>query len=66
MCFHRFAATRRLTSLALLFSLCMLHAGTRPARAQLLSGLTQTTTQALAQTTQAVTQADFTGVGGNV
>jgi hypothetical protein len=42
MRFHRCLATRRLTSLALLFSLCLLHGGLRGARAQLLSGLTQT------------------------
>src|SRR5918999_1830148 len=52
MRFNRFTATRRLTSPALLLSLCLLHGGVRPARAQLLSALTQTTTQTLAQTTQ--------------
>lgn len=48
MGFNRFAATRRLTFLAFLFSLCLLQGVARPARAQRLSGLTQTTTQTLA------------------
>src|SRR5215208_528698 len=45
MRFNRFSTTRRLTSLALLFSLCLLHGGVRGARAQLLSQTTQTLTQ---------------------
>ena len=53
MSFHSSSATKRLTSLALLLSLCLLHLGVRPARGQLLSGLTQT----LTQTTQTLTQA---------
>ncbi len=54
---NRSSATKQLISLALLFSLCLLHAGVRPARAQLLPGLTQTVTQTLSQTTQTLTQA---------
>ena len=53
---NRSSATKQLISLALLFSLCLLHAGVRPARAQLLPGLTQTVTQTLSQTTQTLTQ----------
>ena len=54
MGFNRFSATRRLTSLALLLSLCL--CSSVGVRAQLLSGLTQTTTQTLSQTTQTLTQ----------
>jgi len=57
MGFTRFTGTRRLTPLTLLLSLCLLQAGGRGARAQLLSGLTRTTTQTLTQTTQTLTQA---------
>ncbi len=52
----RHPATTRFVSLALLISLCVGAAGVRPARAQLLSGLTRTTSRTLTQTTQVVTQ----------
>ncbi|HEX8187497.1 MAG TPA: S8 family serine peptidase [Pyrinomonadaceae bacterium] len=55
MRFHRFSAARRLTSLVLLLPICLCTAG--GARAQLVSGLTQTTTRTLSQTTQTLTQA---------